>query len=169
MILLLQSTTQRDTSVRFFCLKWFHQKYTTDPLHFGILYTLKVANKSDCSGPSMLWATTGNLIMRNNPLPQILLCSMGHCGKFGPALWATAAGLVLHNGPLRQVCSCTMGHCASLVLYNGPLRQVWSCTMGHCAKFGPAQWAIAASFVLHNGLLRGMKRYGTKSVMISTL
>jgi hypothetical protein len=58
----------------------------------------------DFLGPSALWASAANLVMR-----------YGLLRRLGDALQATRANLVMRFGPLRRIWLCTVGHCGGFV------------------------------------------------------
>jgi hypothetical protein len=67
---------------------------------------------------------------------KILLCAMGHYGKFGNTPWATSADLVMRYGLLQEIRPYIKN------LYNFH-------AMGHSTGFGYALWAIAQYLVIH--------------------
>ncbi len=81
--------------------------------------------------------STSKVLLRYGPLQQVLLCTMGHYGKFVCALWVTAANLVIRYGPLQWIWLYAMGHCTewdhTVKIYDD------FCTMGHMAGFGSAE------------------------------
>ncbi len=100
----------RDSSVRFFCLKSFCQKYPIDPLisvlmqfriQIRIYREIRLLRSFHAMGHCgefcyALWAATAHLVVPYRPLRRIWLHAMGHCSWFVCALWATTRNEAVH-------------------------------------------------------------------------
>jgi hypothetical protein len=85
--------------VRFFCLKWFHQKYPTGPL---IRKLKQFPNQKYPTGPLIreLKQFSIKIRIRRDIRLLIFFRSIGHSGKFGYELRAVAPEFTRY-GPLR--------------------------------------------------------------------
>jgi hypothetical protein len=142
----------RDSSMRFFCLKWFRKKYPTGPMLCDLSsleHRFEFTEKFNFKSPCALWACTANLVVHYGPLRQTWLYvishwigfgsvwndAMVHCARFGYALWALAQDLVSRYGPQHKVWLNTLGHSAA-----------FGCGLEHKAFYQCAE--------LHNSFLK---------------